>query len=66
MNPTTSFIKRHPQAVFWGIALGGARPPKCEAISTRSSTFRWMTLHPPGGYDISISARRSLSAIEKQ
>jgi len=66
MNPITSFIKRYPQAVFWGIALGGARPPKSEAISTRSSTSRWTTHHPPGGYGISISARRSLSAIEKQ
>jgi CubicO group peptidase (beta-lactamase class C family) len=66
MNPITSFIKRYPQAVFWGIALGGARPPKSGSISTRSSTFRWMPLHLPGGNGISISARRSLSAIEKQ
>ena len=65
MNPITSFIKRYPQAVLWGIPLGGARPPKSEAISTRPSRFRWMTLHPPDGYGISISARRSLSAIEK-
>jgi CubicO group peptidase (beta-lactamase class C family) len=66
MNPITSFIKRFPQAVFWGIALGGARLSKSEAISTRSSSFRWMTLHPLGGCGLSISARRSLSAIEKQ
>jgi CubicO group peptidase (beta-lactamase class C family) len=66
MNPVTSFIKRFPRAVFWGIALGGARPPKSEAISSRSSSFRWITLHPPGGYGTSLSARRSFSAIEKQ
>jgi CubicO group peptidase (beta-lactamase class C family) len=66
MNSITSIIKRYPQATFWLIALGGARLPKSEAISTPSSSVRWMKLHPPGRYGISISARRSLSAIEKQ
>jgi len=66
MISITSIIKRYPQATFWLIALGGARLPKSEAISTRASSVRWMKLHPPGGDGISISAWRSLSAIEKQ
>lgn len=90
MNPFTSFIKRYPHAIIWGIiylisdggytrsvmypsdlwpfvlwviALGGVLPPRSEAISTRSSTVRWVKTHSPGGNGISLSVRRSLYAI---